>query len=60
MTKVIIEVSGGVVQGVYCRNKNIEVELVDWDNARDDEEYEKECKNIMRNVDKSKTYKDIL
>ena len=60
MTKVIIEVNGGVVQAVYTRNKNIEVELVDWDNAAVDPEYEEDCKFIMERVSKSKQFKDIL
>ena len=60
MTKVIIEVSGGVVQAVYTRNKNIEIELVDWDNAAADPEYEQECESVMERISKSKQYKDIL
>lgn len=60
MTKVIVEVSGGVVQAVYARNKNIEIELVDWDNAAADPEYAEQCRQIMKNVSKSKTYTDIL
>lgn len=60
MTNVIIQVEGGVVQAVYSRNKNINVVLVDWDNAYGDPEYYKECMKIMETVEKSKTYKDVL
>jgi len=31
-TKILIEVSGSVVQGVYCNNPDAEVTLIDWDN----------------------------
>jgi hypothetical protein len=34
--KICIEVDGGVVQGVFAdeEGKNIQVELIDWDNIR--------------------------
>ncbi len=32
MDKIIIEVSGGLVQAVYSTNTNITVKLLDWDN----------------------------
>lgn len=32
MAKVLIEVSGGVAQ-VICNPENVEVEIIDWDDA---------------------------
>ena len=59
MTKVIIEVQGGIVQTVHARNKNIEVEVIDWDNAEQDEEYERWAKKRYKQIENSKTYKHI-
>ena len=41
ISKVIIEVRGGLVQAVFARRKEIEVEVIDWDETDADEEYAK-------------------
>ena len=39
MTKVILNVHGGLVQDVFCSDADIEVTLVDWDTqGRSDDE----------------------
>jgi len=59
MTKVIIDVKGGLVQAVFTRNKNIEVEVIDWDEAEQNEEYSKWAEKRWKQIEKSKTYKQI-
>lgn len=58
MTKVIIVVESGMVQEVFCRNKNVEVELLDLDTQ--DEEELKERKQRYKQITESQSYKDIL
>ena len=57
MSKVIITVKNGRIQEVFCRNKNIEVEILDFDiqNLDDLKEMEYRYYQILR----SKSYKDI-
>lgn len=57
MSKVIITVKDGRIQEVFCRNKNIEVEILDFDiqNLDDLKEMEYRYDQILR----SKSYKDI-
>jgi hypothetical protein len=31
-TKILIEVSGGIIQNIYGTDNNIEVTYIDWDN----------------------------
>ena len=59
MTKVIIDVSGGLVQAVYTRNENVEVEVIDWDEAEVNPGYEKWANKIWKEINNSKTYKNI-
>ena len=58
MTKVVIVVRDGMVESVYTRNKNIDVELLDLDTLDEDERREREKR--LSEVEGSKTYKDIL
>jgi len=58
MTNVIIIIHDGRVESVYTRNKNIEVEILDLDTQDIDEE--KELKHRLSEIEKSKSYKDIL
>jgi hypothetical protein len=37
MTRVVVEVNGGVVQEVYCNDARIQVVLVDWDELQSPE-----------------------
>ncbi len=58
MTKVIVVVQGGMVQEVFCRNKNVEIEVLDLDEQNLEELKEKEQK--YGKIQKSKSYKNIL
>lgn len=58
MTNVIVVVEGGRVTEVYSRNKNIEIELIDLDTQDSDELKEKQHR--LKEIENSKTYKDIL
>lgn len=58
MTNVVIVVEDGRVTEVYSRNKNIEIELIDLDTQDSDELKEKQ--NRLKEIENSKTYKDIL
>ncbi len=58
MTKVIVVIEDGMVTGVYTRNKNVEVEILDLDTQSLDEL--KEMRKRLDAIETSKTYKDIL
>lgn len=58
MTNVIIVVKDGRVEEVFCRNKNVEVEVLDMDTQDPDELKERTAR--YENIRKSKSYKDIL
>lgn len=58
MTKVIIVVKDGMVQEVFCRNKNVEAELLDLDEQNIENLREK--KKRYEEIQRSKSYKDIL
>ena len=58
MTKVIIVVQNGLVESVYARNKDVEVELLDMDVQDPDELKEREKRLVA--VEKSKSYRNIL
>lgn len=57
MTKVIITVKGGMVQEVFCRNKDIDIEILDFDTQNPDELKEKETR--YKQILQSKSYRDI-
>ena len=59
MTKVIVVVKGGMVTSVYTRNKNIEVEILDFDTQSFEDDELKEMRKRLDAIEKSKTYKDI-
>ena len=58
MSKVVITVKDGRVQEVFCRNKDIEVEVIDFDTQNLDESNKTERRYAQ--ILKSKTYKNIL
>lgn len=58
MTNVVIVVKNGMVQEVFCRNKNVEVELLDLDEIDINELREKEQR--YKQIVESTSYKDIL
>lgn len=46
MNKIIIQVHGGVVNGVLATDKDTEIEIIDYDNDPDHEEpeyYDEDC-----------------
>ncbi|ADL36079.1 hypothetical protein bpr_II141 (plasmid) [Butyrivibrio proteoclasticus B316] len=59
MTKVIVVVEGGMVTSVYTRNKNIDVEVLDFDTQSFEDDELKEMRKRLDAIEKSKTYKDI-
>lgn len=42
-TRIIVEVDGGVVQSVYCSDPKAHMSVMDWDNAKGDDQYRIEC-----------------
>ena len=56
MDKIIIEVSGGVVQAVYSNSPNINIRILDWDNI-DSQNMTAEEKQMQN---ETKLMKDIL
>jgi len=57
MKRIVIEIENGLVQAVWSRSKDIMVEIVDWDDQRDDATEENE--RIMKSIHKAKSYKNI-
>lgn len=45
--KVVIVVSGGVVTAVYSDESDVEVELIDFDDANEDEETVEQCEEDL-------------
>ena len=60
MTNVVIVVEDGRVTEVYSRNKNIQVEVLDLDVWNCNEEEHKKTKKRLGEVEKAKSYKNIL
>ena len=56
MDKIIIEVSGGLVQAVHSNNSNINIRILDWDNI-DSQNMTEEEKQMQNEI---KSMKDIL
>ena len=52
--KIIVEVEGGVVNGVFSnlKSEDCEVEILDWDNAQVDENAEKQAEEIAKRIEK--------
>jgi hypothetical protein len=59
MTKVVVVVKDGRVEAAYCRNKNVEVEVLDFYDSGDESEY-KDKERRLDAVESSKTYKDAI
>lgn len=36
MKKIIVVVDGGLVQAAYCRDQDVSIEVLDYDNFRDE------------------------
>ena len=58
MTKIVIMVKDGIVQEVLCRNKNIEVEVLDLDTQ--DAQSLISIHKRYNELNKCKSYKNIL
>lgn len=58
MTKVVIIVKNGLIEQVYCRNKNIEVEILDMDTQ--DLDTCKEREQRLKQIKKANSYKELL
>ena len=56
MDKIIVEIRGGIVQAVYSNDKNINIDVLDWDNI--------DIENLTTNekvlLNEIKEMKDIL
>jgi len=63
MTKVVVVVKGGLVQNVYAKRKDIEIEVIDLDvsDFPDDDEIEEKETNEQRleEIEKSKSFKIV-
>lgn len=59
MTKVIVVVKGGMITNVYTRNKNVEVEILDFDSDCNDDAEIKALHKRLDAIENSETYKDI-
>ena len=57
MIDVYIEVDGGNVQAVYANDKNVNIELIDWDNAEVDEGINKSNKEAIDMINKGNYYR---
>lgn len=61
MSKVIVVTKDGFLEEIYCRNKNIEIELIDIGNESpgfDEKEYKRNVKRYAE-INKSESYKCI-
>ena len=58
MTKIVIEVKGGLIQNIYSDKRDVEVEVIDWDGC-DSEDKAEEYGQIMEQVCKDSSYRMI-
>ena len=58
MTKIVIEVKGGLIQNIYSDKRDVEVEVIDWDGCDSEDEAE-EYEQIMEQVCKDSSYRMI-
>jgi len=47
MSRIIVHIEGGCVQAVYSDDKNVKVQLADWDNANCDDEAKEDCDRLQ-------------
>lgn len=50
--KIIIEVSGGIVQAVYSTQDNIEIDIIDYDEAEYEEAFKDKVKELQTEAGK--------
>ena len=58
MTNVVIVVKDGRVEQAYCRNKNVEVEVLDMDTQDIDDLEQIEWR--LKQIQNAKSYKELL
>lgn len=58
MTNVVVVVKDGRVEQVYCRNKNIEVEILDMDTQDIDDLEQIEWR--LKQIQSTKYYKELI
>ena len=58
MAKVVIVVKDGRVEQAYCRNKNVEVEVLDMDTQDIDDLEQRECR--LKQIQNAKSYNELL
>ena len=58
MTNVMIVVKDGMVEQAYCRNKNVEVEVIDMDTQDIDDLEQREWR--LKQIQNAKSYKELL
>lgn len=58
MTNVVVVVKDGRVEQIYCRNKNIEIEIFDMD-TQDINDLE-QIKWRLKQIRSTKSYKELI
>lgn len=58
MTNVVVVVKNGKIEQAYCRNKNVEVEVLDMDTQDVDDLENREWR--LEQIQKAKSYKELL
>ena len=58
MTNVMIVVKDGSVEQAYCRNKNVEVEVLDMDTQDIDDLEQREWR--LKQIQNEKSYNELL
>lgn len=58
MTNVVVVVKDGKVEEAYCRNKNVEVEVLDMDTQDIEDLEQREWR--LKQIKNAKSYKNIL
>ena len=58
MTNVVIVVKDAMVEQAYCRNKNVEVEVLDMDTQDIDDLEQREWR--LKQIQNAKSYKELL
>lgn len=58
MTNVVVVVRDGRVEQVYCRNKNVEVEILDMDTQDIDDLEQIEWR--LKQIQSTKSYKELI
>lgn len=60
MKRIIIEIEDGMITAVWSQDKNITVDIVDWDGALTSEDIDEENCRIMKIVNDDTSYQNRL